>query len=876
MPENDILSGMVGQSNGGTSDFKVTENPDGSADVELPPDERPPNKDFYRNLAEDLADDDLQAISKSLLELIEKDKEARKRRDEQVEEGKKRMGLDKETIGGANFAGSSQVVHPMYIKASIDFEARSIKELFPPIGPVREYIPGTATSDRVEKAHRKAKWMNHQLKHLMPNFRAELEQVLINLPMDGNCYQKLIPPGPGADIRDVRHEWIPVDKMILPFAATNFYNAERRTHVQEMTAQEFDRRVRVGMYCDVDARSPLEPEPTETEKTLAKVEGKESDQSNPDGLRRVYECDCLFEIKDPDVKGSHTEALQEDAQVAGTEEEAEEIGPMPYLISIDETTKDVVAIYRNWEEQDDRHNRLEWTVEWCFIPFRGAYALGLPHIIGGLSIAATGALRALLDAAHIANIPGLIKIKGPAGTGQNIQIAPTEITEISNSGEVDDVRKLIMAIPFKEPSPVLLTLLGLLGDQAEQVIRTTIEESEAHGDVPVGTTLARIEQGMVAFSAIHGRLHDSMDRLLKVLHRINQTWLDDEIVEIVMGEALVTQEDFLGAMDVIPASDPNIFCEVQRYGQIQTVAQRATMLAQLGQPIYDLRKVEELILKQMKLPNDGKDLLVQKPTPEQLNPVNENVALSLGRPIVAFPQQDHEAHITTHCDFFENQFFSLVVGSNPGAVSGLMQNLKEHIVFWYADKVHKISSQEATAAAKGRDPASGEVDVGDLPQKSEQDPQVAQLYDQMLAKASAVVMQQAQQDKVLSRAAQTIQKLQQILESIKPPQPMDPTQAQMADVQRQGKADQMKHEDTQAATQEKQQTSQASTQAKVAIAAQHEQAEDQRRAAQDMTKQIITQEDNQTALAIESTKALMGKSTNVSTGSKVGKTPPKA
>lgn len=876
--EAETLRGMVDQGGGTTGpdddpQEQVNENPDGSATVTRRMSEAVEEKDFYRNIAENLDPTERDEISTSLLDLIDKDKKAREKRDAQYEEGVKRMGLDKETIGGANFSGASNVTHPMYTKACIDFEARAIKELFPPGGPVREYIPGTITPERADRARRKARWLNFQLTQLMPNFRAELEQVLINLPMGGNQYQKLIPP---AIKMMVGHEWIPIDKMLLPFAATNFYTAERRTHIQEVTAQEFTRRIRTKMYRDVELSAPAIPEETKTQQTVARIEGKESDSMNADGLRTIFECDCLFEIRDPDIPKTHTEALQDDADgddlgEDGKDDEATEIGPLPYLISIDVTTKEILSIYRNWAPEDEDHERLEWTVEWVFIPFRGAYALGLPHIIGGLSIAATGALRALLDSAHINNMAGLLRLKGAVGTGQNIQVRPTEVTEIENSGEIDDIRKIIMAVPFGPPSPVLLTLLGILGDQAEQVIRTTIDEAEAQGDVPVGTTLARIEQGMVAFSAIHGRLHRSMDRLLKILHRINKVWLEDKVVLESIGEQIVTTKDFSTDSDVIPVSDPDIFCEVQRYGQIQTVAQRAVLLPQ----IYDLRKVEELILKQMKLPNDGQDLLVPKPTPIQMNPVNENVALTLGRPIVAFPQQDHEAHINAHCDFFENPFFSALVSSNPGAITALLQNLKEHIVFWYAMKVHQVGSDAATQSAKALDPKSGPVDIGNLPQDNDKDPEIGQKYDQMLAAVSVRVMQMATQDQTLQRATQAMAKLQGILQKIQPPQVMDPSQASIAIAHMDNQTKQQKIEaDQQTAGQKMQQQSasdQQQDQTKKTIAVLQQDGEDKRREQQDLTKLEVTERDNQTALAIAGSKALEGRATQVKNGEAIGK-----
>lgn len=869
--EADVLRDMLDQGTGPTGPDQVPgtveEQPDGSALI-VGEEQPKQNTEFYRNLAEELADTDLDTIAVSLLQLIDKDKEARSKRDEQYEEGLKRMGLDKESIGGANFTGASNVVHPMYTKACIDFEARSIKELMPPMGPTREYIPGTPTTERADRARRKAKWMNFQMMQGMPNFRPELEQMLMNLPMGGVQYIKLVPPTKGISIG---HEWIPVDKMLLPFAAVNYYSSERRTHIQEVTSQEFDRRVRSGMYRDIPVVLSMEPEPTKAQKAAQRIDGNEGDGTNPDGVRIIYECDCIFEIKDKEVKGSHTESLQSDVMGEEDEDEASEPGPAPYLISIDLNSRKVLSIYRNWDEDDEDQKRLEWVSEWPFIPFRGAYALGLPHIIGGLSIAATGALRALLDSAHINNLAGLLKLKGPAGTGQTLRINPTEVTEVESSGETDDIRKLIMPVPFSPPSSVLFQLLGLLIQEGGDVVRTFLDESQDNTNVPVGTMQARIEQGLVVFSAIHGRLHSAMDRLLHIQHRINSKCLKDSDVMKALGEQLVTAADFQGPMDVVPVSDPNVFCELQRYGQIQAVAQRAQLLPQ----IYDLRKVEEAILRQLKLPNDGKDLLQSKPEPSQLNPVNENIALSLGRPIVAFPQQDHIAHIETHCDFYESQLFQTLVGGSLPAMSGLMQNLKEHLALWYGTQVHQIASLEATAAAQQRDPSSGKVDIGDLPQTAKADPQIGQLYDAMLAAASARVMQASTEQPQLQRAVKTIAQLQQQLKQMQPPQPTDPGAAAMAEVNRQQAKDQT---DAKLKTQELAQDQQRYAQEDQSrIQQQIIRSQGDKEVAQEegSVKQLITSEDNQTAIEIAGMRAAMGKGTNVTNGQAVGKSAPR-
>jgi hypothetical protein len=831
---------------------QVTENADGSATLTAKEGKKRSGK-FYRNLATELDPLELERISTTLLKLIEDDKKARAERDKQYEEGLKRMGLSKETIGGANFIGSSIVAHPMFTQACIDFEARAIKELLPANGPAREFVPGTITTEKTDRARRKAKWFNYLVLNKMPGFSNDLEQLLIQLPMSGDQYIKLLPP---TDKFRVTHEWVPCDEMLLPEAASSFEAAERRTHVQRLTAQMFGARIQNGFYRDVPAVAPSlqdEESRTDTAQAAAKIEGKEDTGQNIDGVRLVYECDCLFQIPVDDNPAM-----------------ASEVEGMPYLISLEPHTREVLAVYRNWAEDDEDGQRLDWAVDFGFIPFRGAYHIGFPHIIGGLAIAATGALRALMDAAHISNLPGLLKLKGAAGTAQSITVSPTSVNEIEGTTEVDDIRKLIMTVPFKEPSAVLFQLLGFLDTKGQEVVRTTLDESNDNANMPVGTQMMRIEQGMIVFSAIHRRLHQAMDKFLKILHRLCGTYLEDQDVIRELGEPLVTRADFEGPSDVLPASDPNIFCELQRYAQVQTVAQRALLLPQ----VYDLRKVEELILKQMRLPNDGKDLLVPKPEPTQLNPVNENVALAMGRPIVAFPEQDHDAHIQAHCGFLQNPMFTMVVGQTPQQSAALMQHLKEHVSFWYAMQVHQVASETATQVARAMDTKAGPVDIGTLPQSSADDPQVGRFYDRMLVKASARVMQQATDEPVIKLAVLTMQKLQQALQAMQPPPPMDPAQAAAAETQRKAAADKADQQLRGQELQQQGQESQADNTARLQQTALQTQGQLQKQTMADDTKLQVTTQDNVVAQNIATEKAITGASTNIKDGTAVGKKGP--
>ena len=488
----------------------VRDTEDGGAIVDLGEEDEIGEGKFLENLAEKLPEHVLNRLATGLLDLVDRDLEARKKRTEQYEDGIKRTGLGDEAPGGASFAGASKVVHPMLTEACVDFSARAIKEIFPAGGPVKTTIIGDPTPEKEAKANRKVALMNWQLTVQCKETRAELEQLLTQLPLGGAQYMKC-----RWDERRNRpmFEFVAIDDMILPFAATNFYTSPRKTHRQFLTRFEYKKRVRSGMYRDVDlVESGMEPEESAAGKASDKIEGREKTSYNEDGLRTVYEINVFAAIEGAEADTDPDEDVDE----------------LPYIVTIDKATMKVLSIYRNWAEEDENREELVWSVEFGFIPWRGAYPIGLPHMIGGLSGAATGALRALLDAAHIANSQTMLKLKGGTRGGQSLEVRPTEILEVEGGINVDDIRKLAMPLPFNQPSAVLKELLGFLVTEAKGVVRTTIDTTaESQENVPVGTTMARIEEGTTVYSAIHLRLFNSIQTLLGVLHRLNATYLDE-------------------------------------------------------------------------------------------------------------------------------------------------------------------------------------------------------------------------------------------------------------------------------------------------------------------------------------------------------------
>jgi hypothetical protein len=722
----------------------VEENEDGSAVVTLDEPAVAESAEFYANLAEEMDGNVLTDISQQLLEFIDRDKEARKLRDTQYEEGLRRTGLGDDAPGGAQFQGASKVVHPMLTEACVDFSSRVIKELFPANGPVKEKIIGEVTQEKVEKAERKQKFMNWQLTTQMIEFRSELEQLTTQVPLGGAQYMKMY-----WDEQKNRPVgmFIPIDDVYLPYSATSFYSSERKTHVQYLTKLEFEKRIGTGMYRDVNLSAPQEPTQTAAARANDKIEGKSQTSYNEDGLRTVFEISCSLDFED-------------------------NFGIAPYLVTIDQTTRELLSVYRNWDPDDQQQQELIHIIEFPFVPWRGAYPIGLPHMIGSLSAAATGALRALLDSAHINNFPGMLKLKGGSRGGQTDRIEPTQVTEIEGGVGVDDVRKLAMPVPFNPPNAVLFQLLGYVGDTARGVVRTTFEDmNQASPNQPVGTTLALIEQGMTVFSAIHARLHSSMQMTLKVLHRLNAQHIDDQYVIDVTGEEMVKAKDFQGVMDIIPVSDPNIFSEAQRMAQMQMVLQRSDSHPQL----YDPRKVEELFLERTKIPN-AKDLLAKRPEPIELNAVNENLAMTLGRPAAAFPMQDHLAHIQVHMDYLMSPIFGMSPLIGPGFIPAALQHLKEHMAYWYSLYLYEQSS-----AATG-------TPIDQFLQGKDQE--MSAEVDRTLAMASRRYMPDVQA--ALGGLPPVIQQAMQVMSQMGPQKPADPAQILQQETQRKAMADQQR------------------------------------------------------------------------------------
>ena len=714
---------------------EVIELEDGSVVINYQ-EKKSPQQDpeFYANLAEVFDEDVLQSLSVEFLDFIDVDKEARTERDKQYEEGLRRTGLGKDAPGGATFDGASKVVHPVMAEACVDFAASAAKELLPCDGLVKTDIKGDADQLKQKTAERKANFMNWQLTEQIPEYRDEMEQLFTQLPLGGSQFLKW---RFDTEQRRPTCEWVPIDNIYLPYSSTNFYTAQRVTEVQDVTEDTFLQRVEAGIYRDIDSQyssdAPLTDQ-TRSEKANDKIEGKSEPSKNIDGLRRIYEITCFIRLEDDPLTDGRR---------------------APYILTIDETTSKVIALYRNWEANDEKLEKLDWYVEFKFIPWRGAYAIGLPHLIGGLSAALTGSLRALLDAAHINNSQTMLKLKGGRIGGQSDRIEPTQVIEIEGAPGVDDVRKIAMPMPFNQPSSVLFNLLSWLTEAAKGVVTTAEEKiGEANNNMPVGTAQALIEQGAKVFSAIHARMHRSQAKSLAIISRLNHWYLDE--MDNQSGEE-VRVRDFAANSDIRPVSDPNIFSETQRVAQNQALLQMATS-APPG--MFDVRGVYRRVLEQLKVPNI-EEVLPNPMGAAESNPALENVSMTMGRPAAAYPDQDHIAHIRVHLDYANNPAY----GGNPviGPVFAphALEHIKQHLT------LHYLQSMRAYVAQ-----ASGGKDTLDLHQEKPLDLDA----QQALALASQMVSQDAQQN-----MAQYVQQIQGLAQKVSQAQKQQQESAANAD-----------------------------------------------------------------------------------------------
>ena len=638
-------------------DIEMTE--DGGAIVN--PEIMPPDTGFDGNLAEFIDENDLQVISSELRQSFEDDKSSRQQWEEAYTKGLDLLGLNYNERSQP-FQGASGVTHPLLSESVTQFQAQAYKELLPASGPIRTQIIGSATKEKEDQAQRVSDFMNYQIMHVMEEYDPELDQMLFYLPLAGSTFKKIYYD---ANLGRAVSKFIPAEDLVVPYTATNLEECERVTHILKRTDNDIKKMQVSGFYRDVDLQV-IEEE--------RKVEEKERKLS---GVQKTGYRDDQYTLLEMHV----------DLDVPGFEDP--DGIKIPYIVTIDEGSGNVLSIYRNYKDGDTLYKKQQYFVHYKFMPGLGFYGLGLIHMIGGLSRTATAALRQLIDAGTLANLPAGFKARGLRIADDDSPIQPGEFRDVdAPSG---DLRAGLLPLPYKGADPTLFQLLGFCvqaGKEFATVADQKIGDAAGAG-APVGTTMALMERGMRVMSAIHKRIHYAQRIEFKLLSKIFAESLPPMYPYEVQGDLQsLKATDFDERIDIIPVSDPTIFSMSQRV----TLAQTQLQLAEAAPQMHNIYEAYRRMYSAMGVQNI--DAILPVPTgPEPMDPGMENATALSGGSLTAFRKQNQLAHIDAHRAFFS----SALVKQNPQTLMILQSHIMEHVSLQAREEVEQEMAKEFEA-----------------------------------------------------------------------------------------------------------------------------------------------------------------------------------
>ena len=631
-----------------------------------------PQMDFNSNLVEFISEDVAKKLASDLTSSIKGDKQSRSEWEKTYKEGLEYLGMKFDEQRSQPFEGSSGVVHPILAEAVTQFQAQAYKEMLPAKGPVKTEILGARTIETENQAERVQEFMNYYIMNVMKEYDPELDMLLFYLPLAGSAFKKVY-----FDFvtNKAVSKFIPPEDLIVPYEASDISSAERITHVINMSLNEVKKQQLTGFYANVDMpESSYADDDSDVETTIDEIQGV-SPSYKEDRNRVIYEIHTVLDIEgfeDLDAQGNPT-GLK-----------------LPYIITIDEDTETVLAIRRNYLQQDPLKDKINYFVQYKFLPGLGFYGLGLSHMIGGLSKASTSILRQLIDAGTLANLPAGFKARGMRIRDEDEPLQPGEFRDIDTTG--GSLRENLIPLPIKEPSNVLMQLLGLLVDSGKRFAAIAdMNVGDMNQAMPVGTTVALLERGTKVMSAIHKRLHYAQRIEFDLLARVFAEYLPPSY-PFTNGTAPneIKQQDFDGRVDIVPVSDPNIFSQSQRI----TLAQELLMMVQSNPEIHGQQGMYEAYKRMYAaLGVDNVEALIPPPpdtTPQPIDAGLENSNLMLGMPAQAFIGQNHEAHLETHKSLFMTQ----VVKENPQIQSIIISHCMQHLQFLSAELANQQIPQE--------------------------------------------------------------------------------------------------------------------------------------------------------------------------------------
>jgi hypothetical protein len=614
---------------------------------------------FFDNLAEFVEEDELNKLASNLIDSIKNDLESRSEWEKTYKDGLQYLGMKFDESRSQPFQGSSGVIHPILAEAVTQFQGQAYKELLPTKGPVKTQIIGQRTAATESQAERVQEFMNYYILNVMEDYDPELDQMLFYLPLAGSAFKKIY-----FDfvLNRAVSKFIPPEDLIVPYEAPDISTAERVTHVISMSRNEVKKQQLTGFYADVEIPEESYEERDDVTEEIDEIQGI-SPSYTEDRNRTIYEIHTILDLEgyeDVDAEGVPT-GLK-----------------LPYIVTIDKQSSTVLSIRRNFNPQDVSKNKINYFVQYKFLPGLGFYGLGLSHMIGGLSKATTSILRQLIDAGTLANLPAGFKARGMRIRDEADPLQPGEFRDIDTTG--GSLRENLIPLPIKEPSNVLMQLLAILVDSGKRFAAISdMNVGDMNQAMPVGTTVALLERGTKVMSAIHKRLHYAQRLEFNLLAKVFADYLPPTYdYETGSGPRDIKLSDFDERVDIIPVSDPNIFSQSQRI----TMAQELLQMVQSNPQVHGPTGIYEAYSRMYSaLGVDNIESLLQPPpdmTPKPVDAGLENSGLLLGQPAQAFEQQNHEAHIEAH----QSLFLTKVVKENPQIQSLIISHVMQHIQFF--------------------------------------------------------------------------------------------------------------------------------------------------------------------------------------------------
>ena len=637
---------------------------DGGMIIDFDPDAIDPSGDFFANLADEMSEDALKKLGTELIGQYQGDRDSRNEWEETYIKGLDQLGLKIEDRT-LPWPGACGVFHPMLTEAVVRFQSQAITEIFPASGPVNTKILGLATPEKEQQSKRVQDYMNYLLTDKMSEYRTETEKLLFSLPLAGSAFRKVY-FDPNMDRPCAI--FVPAEDFIVSYGATDLQMAERATHIMKKNANDVRKLQVSGFYRDIDLPDPS-PDPDDIRKKYDELTG---DSSTYDFDNRYTLLEMMVNL---DLEGFED-----------TDESGEPTGiALPYVVTIDTSSNNILAIRRNWYEEDDNHMMRQHFAHYQYLPGIGFYGFGLVHLIGGLAKSATSLLRQLVDAGTLSNLPGGLKSRGLRIKGDDTPIMPGEFRDVDIPGGA--IRVNITFLPYKEPSATLYQLLGNIVEEGRRFTSASdMNVADMNSEAPVGTTLAILERAMKVMTAIQSRLHASMKQEFNILVNVIRDFTSPSYPYEVEPDANIKTEDFDDRIDVLPVSDPNAATMSQRIMQYQAALQ----LAQQSPQIYNLPELHRQMLDTLGI-RDADKIIPLGDDIKPADPVSENMSMLNGEPVQAFEYQDHEAHIRVHMSAIQDPELAQMGANNPEGMqllqAALESHVREHLAFQYRDEI---------------------------------------------------------------------------------------------------------------------------------------------------------------------------------------------